>query len=84
MRFLWATIETDVRDAAADIEVPTLVMHAERDLIVPSAARRYIAERIAGAEFVALDSDVHLICVSDVIDELADAIESFICRIVHS
>ena len=84
MRFLWASIDADVRDVLPDIEVPTLVVHAERDLIVPVSFARYIADRVRGAEFVGLDSDVHLICVSDVIDELTDAIESFICRIVHS
>ena len=48
------------------------------------ALRHHIADRVQGAQFVGLDSNVHLICVSDVIDELTDAIESFICRVVHS
>ncbi len=42
------------------------------------AQAEYIAEQIEGAELVALDSDVHLICTSDVIDELADEAERFI------
>ncbi len=61
-----------------------LVVHAERDFIAPVSFAHYIADRVRGAEFVGLDSDVHLICVSDVIDELTDAIESFICRTIHS
>ena len=85
MRFFWAAIEADVRHVLPDIHVPTLVVHAERRR---GRARRriarYIADHVRGAEFVGLDSDVHLICVSDVIDELTDAIESFIRRLVHS
>ncbi len=40
-----------------------------------------MAERIPGAEFVTLDSDIHLICVSDVLDELADHIRRFLDRV---
>jgi pimeloyl-ACP methyl ester carboxylesterase len=63
------------------IRVPTPVLHAERDVLVPVAQARYVADRIAGAEFVPLDSDIHLICVSDVIDEVADHVEGFIERL---
>jgi pimeloyl-ACP methyl ester carboxylesterase len=80
-RFLWATIEDDVRDLLPSLDVPTLVVHPERDLIVPVAQARYLAERIPGAELVTLDSDVHLICVSDVLDELADHVHAFIGRL---
>lgn len=84
MRFLWAAMEADVRHVLPDIDVPTLVVHAIDDMITPVAQARYIADHVPGAEFVGLDSNVHLICVSDVIDELTDAIESFIKRIVHA
>jgi DNA-binding SARP family transcriptional activator/pimeloyl-ACP methyl ester carboxylesterase len=82
-RYLWAAVETDVRPLLATISVPTLVVHAERDVIAPIEMARYMAERIPGAELVTLDSDVHLICVSDVIDELSDAIEGFFSRVVQ-
>ena len=65
----------------ADIRVPTLVVHAERDLLVPVDQGRYVADHIPGAEFVTLDSDVHLICVSDVIDELGQHIRAFLRRV---
>ncbi|MBK5308190.1 MAG: alpha/beta fold hydrolase, partial [Frankiaceae bacterium] len=81
MRYLRATVEADVRPLLADIRVPTLVVHAERDLLVPLAQGRYVAEHIPGAEFVTLDSDIHLICVSDVLDELAAHIRSFLDRL---
>jgi DNA-binding SARP family transcriptional activator/pimeloyl-ACP methyl ester carboxylesterase len=84
MRYLRATVEADVRSILADIRVPTLVIHAERDLIVPLEQGRYLAEHIPGAEFVVLDSDVHLICVSDVITELAEHVRSFIDRVTST
>src|SRR6202035_3609141 len=70
-RFLRATNEADVRHILPQIEVPMLVAHAERDLMVPVAMGRYVADHVSGAEFLALDSDIHLICVSDVLDQLA-------------
>jgi pimeloyl-ACP methyl ester carboxylesterase len=81
MRYLRASVEADVRSVLPDIHVPTLVIHAERDLLVPVAQGRYVADHIPGAEFVALDSDVHLICVSDVIDEVAQHVRSFLGRV---
>lgn len=81
MRFFWATVADDVRDLLPSVQVPTIVIHPERDLIVPLAQAQYLAEGIRGAELVTLDSDVHLICVSDVIDDVADAVERFVDRV---
>ena len=83
MRFLWATSEADVRHLLPHIHVPTLVAHAERDMLAPMAQGRYVADRIVGAEFLLLDSDIHLICVSDVLDELASAITAFLERVLY-
>jgi DNA-binding SARP family transcriptional activator/pimeloyl-ACP methyl ester carboxylesterase len=80
MRYFWATVETDVTDLLSTISAPTLVLHPERDLIAPVEWGRFMADRIPRAEFVALDSDVDLICVSDVIDEMAKEIGDFIHR----
>ncbi len=80
-RFLWAALNADVRSVLPTIDVPTLVVHAERDVVVPVGQARYIADRIPGAELVVLDSDVHLICVSDVVDEITEAIDAFIGRV---
>jgi DNA-binding SARP family transcriptional activator/pimeloyl-ACP methyl ester carboxylesterase len=77
-RFLRATVEADVRDHLAEVRVPTLVLHGQRDVLVPVAQGRYVADHIEGAEFVALDSDVHLICVSDVLDQVADHVRRFL------
>ncbi len=82
MRYFWATVETDVTDLLPTISARTLVLHPERDIIAPMDWGRFMADRIPGAEFVALDSDVDLICVSDVIDEMAQEIGAFIRRAV--
>lgn len=78
MRSFWAAVNTDVTDLLDTIEAPTLVLHPERDLIAPVAWGRYLADRIRDAQFIGLDSDVDLICVSDVIDEMARHIDAFI------
>jgi pimeloyl-ACP methyl ester carboxylesterase len=81
IRFFRAATEADVRHLLRQIEVPTLVAHAERDLLVPVAQGRYVADHIPGAEFLALDSDIHLICVSDVLEQLAGAMTAFLDRV---
>jgi pimeloyl-ACP methyl ester carboxylesterase len=80
MRFLWATTEADVRHLLPEIRVPTLVVHAANDLLVPFGQGKYLADRIPGAELVVLDSDIHLVCVSDVLDQLAAAMTTFLER----
>jgi len=84
MRYFWAVVETDVTDLLSTIKVPTLVLHPERDLIAPVAWGRFLADRIPNAQFVGLDSDVDLICVSDVINDMADEIDAFIRRMVQA
>jgi pimeloyl-ACP methyl ester carboxylesterase len=79
---LWASVLADVRHLLPMIAVPTLVAHAERDVLVPVAQGKYVADQIPGAEFLPLDSDVHLICVSDVLPEFAGAMTDFLERVL--
>jgi pimeloyl-ACP methyl ester carboxylesterase/DNA-binding SARP family transcriptional activator len=51
----------DVRDYLPKVDVPTLVLHANRDAVVPFTAGRTLAASIPGAQFVQLDSRNHLI-----------------------
>lgn len=81
VRHLRASTQADVRHLLEAIRAPTLVLHAERDVLVPVAQGRFVADHIKGAEFVSLDSDVHLICVSDVLEDVADHIETFLARV---
>lgn len=81
MRSFWAAVDSDVTDLLDTIDVPTLVLHPERDIVAPVEWGQFLADHIRAARFVGLDSDVDLICVSDVIDEMARQIAAFIHRL---
>jgi pimeloyl-ACP methyl ester carboxylesterase/DNA-binding CsgD family transcriptional regulator len=51
----------DVRDLAAQITVPTLVLHSREDEAVPFEEGRLLASLIPRAQFVALESKNHLL-----------------------
>jgi pimeloyl-ACP methyl ester carboxylesterase len=76
--FLRALLEMDVRAVLPDIAVPTLVVHAKGDRTDPIEEARYMAERRPRATMVELDSNDHLIWLSDARDQLIDAIRSFV------
>jgi pimeloyl-ACP methyl ester carboxylesterase len=50
----------DVRELAARVAAPTLVVHRRQDGAVPLEAGRDVAARIPGARLLMLDGDVHL------------------------
>ena len=52
--------DIDVRSILPEIRVPTLIMHADKDLSVPYACGKFLAENIPGATFVTLDTQDHL------------------------
>jgi pimeloyl-ACP methyl ester carboxylesterase/DNA-binding CsgD family transcriptional regulator len=51
----------DVRDIVPRISAPTLVLHAERDQVVPLEQGRYLAGNITDAEFLLLQSRNHVL-----------------------
>jgi pimeloyl-ACP methyl ester carboxylesterase len=53
--------DIDVRDLLAEVRVPTLILHAREDALVPFEAGRALAAAIPGAQFVALESRNHLL-----------------------
>jgi DNA-binding SARP family transcriptional activator/pimeloyl-ACP methyl ester carboxylesterase len=76
--FLRALATVDTRDDMTRITAPTLIVHAERDANVPIEAARLIRDLIPGAQLVELDSDIHLIWLSDVIPQATQAIDDFL------
>jgi hypothetical protein len=68
--------------SAAAPSAETASVRTPRRLPPVVAQGRYVADRIAGAEFLSLDSDTHLICVSDFLDELAAAMTEFLERVL--
>ncbi len=53
--------EVDVRDLLAQVRVPTLVLHGDRDQIAPLSQGRLLASHIPGAAFVQLRSENHVL-----------------------
>ncbi len=60
-RLLETRAHVDVRRRLAEVRVPTLVMHARDDEVVPLSSGRILASEIPGAEFVELDSANHIL-----------------------
>jgi len=56
-----ARANVDITAALAEVRVPTLVLHARNDEVIPVAEGRLIASGIPGAEFVELDSRNHVL-----------------------
>jgi pimeloyl-ACP methyl ester carboxylesterase/DNA-binding CsgD family transcriptional regulator len=50
----------DVTEAAREVRTATLVLHADRDRVVPIEEGRRVAGLIAGSRFVQLDSENHM------------------------
>jgi pimeloyl-ACP methyl ester carboxylesterase/DNA-binding NarL/FixJ family response regulator len=69
--------QIDVRHALASIRVPTLVIHRTDDPRVKIAGGRYLAHKIAGAQFVEIPGRDHPIWTGD-IDAVVDRIEEFL------
>jgi pimeloyl-ACP methyl ester carboxylesterase/DNA-binding SARP family transcriptional activator len=61
LRVSEATADTDLTDRLGSVRVPTLVMHASHDAMVPFDEGRLLAAGIPGARFVALESHNHLL-----------------------
>ena len=57
--------DLDVRDDLARIHVPTLVVHARGDAVVPMSDGIELAAGITGARFVPLESDNHLLLADE-------------------
>jgi class 3 adenylate cyclase len=72
-----ANYDIDVRHALPAIQAPTLVLHRAGDKTIPVESGRDLARRIAGAKYVELPGDDHLLQAFDqtTLDLLIDEIE---------
>jgi class 3 adenylate cyclase len=69
--------DIDVRDIAATVAVPTLVLHREGEQVIDVRQARWLAQNIPGARLVELDGDDHLPSAGDA-DALIDQMEEFL------
>jgi pimeloyl-ACP methyl ester carboxylesterase/DNA-binding CsgD family transcriptional regulator len=60
VRLLRLGWEADVREAAGKIKCPVLIVHPERDAVVPVEEGRLLASLIPDCRFVQLDSENHM------------------------
>lgn len=67
-------VDLDVRSVVGSLKTPTLVVHAERDNIVPIANGRWLADHIEGARFVSIPGRHSAFDV----DLFADEVEAFL------
>ena len=74
---LEAGFRIDVRPILPTITVPTLVIHAREDRVVPVQCGRYLADHIPGARYLEVDSVDHLPWLSDP-DTILKEIEEFL------
>lgn len=69
--------QSDVRPALASISAPALVAHRARNPYIRVGHGRYLAEHIAGADYVELAGEDHLFFVGET-DTLLDEVEAFV------
>jgi pimeloyl-ACP methyl ester carboxylesterase/DNA-binding CsgD family transcriptional regulator len=62
---LEARARVNVSELLGQIRVPTLVLHARDDGVIPISEGRLLATRIPGAQFVELDSRNHILLESE-------------------
>jgi class 3 adenylate cyclase len=67
-------LEIDVRSLLPAVRVPTLVVHAVGDLLVPVELGRYLVEHIDGARYVELPLAIHASRHAEDYEQLVDAV----------
>ncbi|MCI4364215.1 MAG: alpha/beta fold hydrolase [Thermoplasmata archaeon] len=71
--------QIDVRDLLARVSVPTLVLHAKADRVVPFEQGRQLAAMIPGAKFIPLESENHVLLENEPAwTQFLDAISTFV------
>lgn len=65
VRLMAISWELDMTQAARRIQCPVLVVHPERDRVVPIEEGRLLADLIPGSRFVQLDSENHMLLADE-------------------
>lgn len=74
-----AAMGHDTWDELASIRVPTLVVHGDADLLVPTANGMHLAERIPGATLTLIPGGGHML-QSDALGPVREAVLGFLAR----
>lgn len=79
VRILGSMFSIDVRDAAARVKCPTLVLHARGDRRVPFEEGRLFASLVPGARFVPLETDNHILLAQEAaFRQFFDELDAFV------
>jgi pimeloyl-ACP methyl ester carboxylesterase/DNA-binding CsgD family transcriptional regulator len=82
VRLLEIGWNVDVRQAARKIKCPVLMIHPERDAVVPIDEGRLLASLIPDCRFVALDSENHMPLADEPAwPRIVDEIEAFLSEV---
>jgi DNA-binding NarL/FixJ family response regulator len=65
IRLFQIASRTDVRDVAPKVRCPALIVHSERDMVVPIEEGRLLASLIPDSRFVQLDSQNHMLLADE-------------------
>jgi pimeloyl-ACP methyl ester carboxylesterase/DNA-binding CsgD family transcriptional regulator len=65
IRLFQIASRTDVRDVAPKVRCPALIVHSERDMVVPIEEGRLLASFIPDSRFVQLDSQNHMLLADE-------------------
>jgi DNA-binding CsgD family transcriptional regulator/alpha-beta hydrolase superfamily lysophospholipase len=79
-RWVQSALSLDATELLPAITAPTIVVHQIDDRIVPVAAGRYLADRIAGAQYREFDGVDHFVWLSPDCDDYIDAIHEFLAE----
>ena len=64
-RLMAVSFDLDMTQAARRIQCPVLIVHADRDMVVPIEEGRALADLIHGSRFVQLDSENHMLLADE-------------------
>ncbi len=71
-------LEIDVTSIVPAISVPTLVVHAEGDPVVPAEHGRFLSETIPNAEYAEVDADFHASWRPEHLANITEPIDAFL------
>jgi pimeloyl-ACP methyl ester carboxylesterase/DNA-binding CsgD family transcriptional regulator len=79
VRLLEVGWDVDVRAAARNVKCPVLILHADRDVVVPIEESRILASLIPDSRFVQLDTENHMPLANELAwQHIVTAIEDFL------
>lgn len=81
VRIMRAMFPIDVREAAARVKCPTLILHSRHDRRVPFEEGRRLAGLVPGARFVPLDTENHILLAQEpAFRQFFEELEAFVPR----